>query len=362
MLDDLRKPHPTRYFADAGASATLGWCCFALVLSAVPLPLRALAFVIACFSLYRALAFIHELFHQQTLKRFRIFWHAVAGVPLLLPLLLYMPVHQVHHNARTYGTEADGEYEHFGGREHTMVVKLLALNLLIPFALLVRFGLLTPLSALFPVIRHKVIPAFLHLSLRMPYTAPEISKRFRHESALVEVACMVFAWSLVGSAVIWSVQILLAWSGLLIVIATLNTIRAACATHLYQESDTGRDSFAQVEDSTNIDGGRFLTGLLCPAGLEYHALHHLVPYLPYHSLPQAHARLLAHVPEDAPYRQSTVSTLAQGWQRVVRPDSAASKPASALAGPIPGESVSAARQPVLPPSAAPARKEPVDAA
>ena len=213
-----------------------------------------------------------------------------------------------------------------------MVRKLLAMNLLIPLALLVRFGLLTPLSFVFPVVRRKVIPAFLHLSIRMPYTAPELPERFRQEGVWVEAACMAFAWLMMGLGLNGRADILLVWSGLLIAIATMNTWRAAGATHLYLESASGRDTLGQVLDSTNVDGGKLLTTLLCPAGLQFHALHHLVPYLPYHNLARAHARLLARLPTDSLYRQSTVATMAQGWRRVLGAESALSMAESAAGG------------------------------
>ncbi len=38
-----------------------------------------------------------------------------------------------------------------------------------------------------------------------------------------------------------------------------------------------------------------------PVGLRYHALHHLFPFLPYHNLGKAHARLIARLPAGSPY-------------------------------------------------------------
>ena len=99
-VEDLREPRPGVYFADAGISAFVGWCCFGISLLGVHPGLRVAAFIVSALLLYRVLAFIHEVFHQQALKAFRFFWHVVAGIPLLLPFLLYLPIHQVHHNAR----------------------------------------------------------------------------------------------------------------------------------------------------------------------------------------------------------------------------------------------------------------------
>jgi fatty acid desaturase len=38
-----------------------------------------------------------------------------------------------------------------------------------------------------------------------------------------------------------------------------------------------------------------------PVGLRYHALHHLFPFLPYHNLGKAHARLMAQLPPGSAY-------------------------------------------------------------
>ncbi len=59
----------------------------------------------------------------------------------------------------------------------------------------------------------------------------------------------------------------------------------------------------QIEDSITVEGHHpLLTELLFPVGLRYHALHHLFPALPYHSLGIAHRRLMAQLPADSPYR------------------------------------------------------------
>ena len=40
-----------------------------------------------------------------------------------------------------------------------------------------------------------------------------------------------------------------------------------------------------------------------PVGLRYHALHHLLPRLPYHNLGKAHARLSAQLAAISPYHR-----------------------------------------------------------
>ena len=116
LVADLRDPKPHIFYTDLLLSAGLGWACFAVAVLPGQAWLRALAFVAAVLLLYRSLAFIHEIFHQQSMKTFRHTWHALSGVPLLIPFMLYLPIHQGHHNKATYGTKEDGEYDQFHGR------------------------------------------------------------------------------------------------------------------------------------------------------------------------------------------------------------------------------------------------------
>ena len=318
LVEDLRGARTSRYYADAGLSAVVGWGLAAAALHSSSLLPASFAFLFASLLLYRALAFIHELFHQQQLRIFRCMWHILVGVPLLLPLLLYLPIHQGHHSSSSYGTTRDGEYEQFFGRSLFMTWRLLLLNLALPVALWIRFGLLTPLGMLVPAVRLKVTPSFVHLSLRMPYKAPHIRGAAAKEAKWVELACMLWAWGLLSFVFIGYAQVAAIWAMLLIAIGMLNTVRALCSTHLYVEHPEARDALHQVADSLNIEGGGLLTQLLCPVGLQYHALHHLAPYLPYHALPEAHQRLMQALPTGSVYHQATVRSLFEGWGRLVQ--------------------------------------------
>lgn len=316
LVADLREPRQAVYFTDLLLSAGLGWACFVWALLPGPGWPRALAFAVAVLLLYRSLAFIHEIFHQQGMKGFRHTWHALSGVPLLIPFLLYLPIHQGHHNKLTYGTSEDGEYDQFKGRAGVAATKLFALNLALPLALWVRFALLTPLAVVLPGIREKMIPEFVHMALRMPFRAPAIKESARTEALRVEWWCFAWAWALVAMAAWLGWLWLAAWAVLVVLIATLNTIRALGGTHLYVEEPGGRDARGQLLDSLNVDASDPVTLLLCPVGLRYHALHHIAPYLPYHALTQAHRRLMQQLPAGSEYHQVTVGSIAEGIGRL----------------------------------------------
>jgi fatty acid desaturase len=52
-----------------------------------------------------------------------------------------------------------------------------------------------------------------------------------------------------------------------------------------------------------------LPALWAPVGLRYHALHHLLPSVPYHNLAAAHRRLTAMVEQDSPYHKASYAGL-----------------------------------------------------
>jgi fatty acid desaturase len=53
-------------------------------------------------------------------------------------------------------------------------------------------------------------------------------------------------------------------------------------------------------------------------GLRYHALHHLLPGLPYHALGAAHRRLVAALPPDAAYHRANERNLKAALHELLR--------------------------------------------
>ncbi|PTT91660.1 hypothetical protein DBR42_03410, partial [Pelomonas sp. HMWF004] len=164
--------------------------------------------------------------------------------------------------------------------------------------------------------REKMIPEFVHMALRMPFRAPPVKESARAEAMRVEWACCAWAWTLVAVGVLAGWAWVAAWAVLVVVIATLNTIRAMGGTHLYVEEAEGRDARGQLLDSLNVDSNSPVTVLLCPVGLRFHALHHVAPYLPYHAMATAHRRLMAELPAGSEYHQVTVNSVWEGIGRL----------------------------------------------
>ena len=74
----------------------------------------------------------------------------------------------------------------------------------------------------------------------------------------------------------------------------------------------------QMLDSTTIATHPIIGELWAPLGMRYHALHHLLPSLPYHAMGTAHRRLMRRLPEDSPYRLTIRSSLWAAIGDVIR--------------------------------------------
>lgn len=312
VVRDLFAPRPLIYWLDFGASALIGWSCFVVAVAADGLALRTAAILVAVLGLYRAALFTHELVHlgRDRMKWFRLAWDALCGIPLLVPSFLYAGVHQEHHFRRQYGTPADGEYLPFGTSPRSRIVAYLASHLVLPPLMVLRFGVLGPLSWATERSRRFVWERMSSLSIDPGYRR-NIPDRVPTRWIVQETLCAFYVWTMAA----------LVYTGILppefvpvfytvsVMILMLNALRTLAA-HRYAGQGEAMSFEEQLADSVNVTGG-IATPLMAPVGLRYHALHHLFPTMPYHNLGEAHRRLMEQLPGDAVYR----STLSESvWQ------------------------------------------------
>ncbi len=292
LTKDLGTAKPGWYWPDMIISAAIGYGGIALAILTSNLWVAIVAGLVASLALYRALMFIHELthIHKNALPGFRTGWNLMVGIPLLTPSFMYEGIHVIHHKRTQYGTIEDPEYLPLALMKPWSLPLFVIVALLAPIALLLRCAVLVPLGALFPAVRDFVWSRGSALSINPDFRrkAPEgdFAKRVRWQEA---------------GASIWAITVLastywIGWRPLLIALAIvsftalLNQLRTLVA-HLWENEGEPMTVTAQFLDSVNVPPPGIAAEIWAPVGLRYHALHHLMPSMPYHDLPEAHRRL-----------------------------------------------------------------------
>ncbi len=303
LTRDLNTPDARIYWADLIGSVVLGYSALAgaLLLSGW---LAVVFGIVAVLALYRAGSFIHEVSHikHSQLPRFRAAWNLLIGVPLLVPSFLYEGVHNQHHAKTRYGTVDDPEYLPLALMKPWTLPVFLVVAALAPIGLLIRFGLLAPLSLFSPRLRDLVVGRYSGLQINPHFRRKRPEGDFARSWARLETACSAWALTLIALAVTGVVPLrelailLVVTSGVMF----LNQVRTLVA-HLWENEGEPMSVTAQYLDSVNVPPPATLPALWAPVGLRYHALHHLLPGVPYHNLGEAHRRLNAALDEGSTF-------------------------------------------------------------
>jgi fatty acid desaturase len=295
LTADLRAIKHEIYLTDFLLSYTVFAIALYLATTAESIALTSPAVMVATIALYRAACFLHELVHAcRSATTIKVAWNILLGIPLLLPHYFYLD-HSRHHAPATFGGERDPEYRKFSREPRASVVLYVLHPLVTPFLLLLRFLLLVPVAWISKRARTNLDRYASRMTIRFPMDSSPTSASNRNER-IVEVICVLWSYIFVVlfAAGFISARFLTVFFVVLTLAQVLNTMRTL-VSHRYDvdehQNETGHDALTQFGDSYNFGKWPLLAEIWAPVGLRYHALHHLVPHLPYHSLPEAHRRL-----------------------------------------------------------------------
>ncbi|ATY34495.1 fatty acid desaturase family protein [Sphingomonas psychrotolerans] len=309
---DLHKARPAIFWTDMLASAALGYGALAAAIFAPSAGWALLAAAVAVLALYRALLFIHEISHlkHSNLPGFRLAWNALVGVPLMVPSFMYEGVHNLHHARTRYGTVDDPEYLPLALMKPWSLPLFVLVSVLAPIGLLLRYAVLSPLSLVVPPLRKLVFERYSGLVINPAFRRRPLEGADRTRWLAQEIATSVWAIGLIALTAVGVIPLeaFLIFLGVISAITVINQIRTLVA-HLWENEGEAMTVTAQYLDSVNVPPPGLLPALWAPVGLRYHALHHLLPSVPYHNLAEAHRRLTAMVEQDSPYHKASYAGL-----------------------------------------------------
>ncbi|WP_374414556.1 fatty acid desaturase [Novosphingobium colocasiae] len=296
LTRDLTTARAAIYWPDMLVSAALGYGGVAGAILFTHPPAAILCAVVGVLGLYRAMLFIHELthIHRDALPGFRFGWNLLVGIPLLTPSFMYEGVHTLHHARTRYGTVEDPEYLPLALMKPWTLPLFVVTALLLPAALLIRSAVLVPLGAVIPPLRRLVWARISALSINPAFRRRPPEGEFARMVFWQELGASIWAITLIASVFAFGLRPLLIALVIASGAALLNQIRTLVA-HLWENEGETMTVTAQYLDSVNVPPPALLAPLWAPVGLRYHALHHLLPSMPYHSLAEAHRRLSAHI-------------------------------------------------------------------
>lgn len=335
IVRDLFVPDARIYWIDFLATICLGHVCnllarHAFMAGVEPLGLKLLltgaAFGVQCVCYFRAVMFVHEIVHlpEKKLRMFRVAWNLLCGIPFLVPSFTYY-THLDHHRRKMFGTENDGEYLPLASMSPGWILFYLAQGLWVPPLVVIRFGLIVPLTWFCPPLRRRIHQRASSLVMDPSYIRPLPTTTAFRIIRLQEVACFLFlvAVPVISLSVLkhWPIPFLIQAYATAVVLITMNCLRTL-ASHRWSSAGHEGTFIDQMLDSVTMDNESPVAVLINPVGLRYHATHHLFPSLPYHNMRTAHQRLMAQLPADSPYRRTVMRSIwpviADLWRTAAR--------------------------------------------
>ena len=321
-VHQISRLKPQIYWFDLMISIILAWCLFLLALNfSFKDPNFYFLIILSAIGFYRAIAFTHELVHikKGSLPGFHFVWHLVCGMPLFAPHFLYKGIHLAHHSKKDYGKEMDGEYIEFGTKSRWLIFAHLLFNFFLPIFSIFRFMVLPLISICHPRIRLLIMKQMSFMGLKflfvrkIPHQKSEILIWYAEEFSCCLLSWLIFALIINGKL---PINIVFQWYAILAIILTMNSLRSLGATHWYSSNGGDFSFIEQIKDSISVTSNSLFTHIFCPVGTQYHALHHMFPFIPYHDLGKVYHYLLVKFPEEKILKETSISSLVETWKKV----------------------------------------------
>ena len=280
------------YWPDMVLSALVGYGAMILAVLTASVPIAVACAIVSALALYRALMFIHELthIHRDALPGFRLTWNLLIGIPMLVPSFMYEGVHTLHHKRTQYGTVQDPEYLPLALMKPWSLPAFVLVAVLAPLAFILRCAILVPLGVIIPPLRKLVWERASALMINPEFRRKPPEGELKIRVIWQELGCFAWSWVVIAGALAIELREVLIILAIVSLTAVLNQLRTLVA-HLWENEGEAMTVTAQFLDSVNVPPPGIAAELWAPVGLRYHALHHLMPSMPYHDLPEAHRRL-----------------------------------------------------------------------
>jgi fatty acid desaturase len=294
LVTDLRGHRQAVYWLDFGLSISLFWVLLWFAAVAQSVAWAALIIVPASLALYRSALFVHEIGHfgGRSVPGFSAAWNLLCGIPIGLPSFM-LKSHSDHHGAASFGTAGDPEYLPFGAYPQLRRV-FWASSVLVPWIFALRALVLVPAAWLVRPARAWLRAHLSYMTMNSAYRPSSDYQKLTRFDLWVEAGTTLWTYGLLTLLVVgwlpWRFALLFV---LCMTAANLLNAWRTLRAHAYTSVGHATDAAGQLRDSTTFMLPPVLGELLCPVGQRFHAAHHLFPYLPYHSLAEAHRRVLA---------------------------------------------------------------------
>ena len=279
--------------------------------------LSIIGIVIGALAAYRCGSFMHEVVHfspqERQQQRFRYGWNILFGIPFITASILYMS-HLEHHRTSNFGTKNDPEYLPIKNRSYANLLKFIVSDVLTPPTLVILRTFLRPLLWISPQLRSFMGDRGSALIINSAYTPTRSVKPDMFDKiAMTFSSLLLYLYLTVIFTGLIPLLVALKIFAVIFISLFINGVRTLVAHRFNNHSLETLDKEAQLLDSINIVTTPLAGILFAPVGLRFHALHHMLPTLPYHDLAEAHARLMKALPADDTYHAVNIPTILQAF-------------------------------------------------